>query len=102
MKSSRFWLFVYLSSVALIGSTAVGAPSKENKLSATPVKKTRPQIVKSVDDDLPVHTTDILDKHKDGDWLPALPKDPHLFREEMELPKRSKAELDAIEQEFKL
>lgn len=62
--------------------------------------KTKVAARKTTEDSIQIKTLDMLENHKKGDWLPNQPLDPHRFREEMELPKRTKAEMDALDQEL--
>lgn len=74
----------------MIGTTAVGATKK---LETKNTKKS------STEDEMQVDSRDLVEQHKSGDWLPRLKVDPHRFREDMALPKRSKAEMAEVDAE---
>ncbi len=43
-----------------------------------------------------INVSDMMENHKRGQWLPNPPLNPHRFREDMKLPKRTKAEMDKL------
>ncbi len=80
--------------ISVSAELAVAASSeKANKARAT-------SSIANKIEPLNLQTTDLLENHKTGDWLPKLPVDPQRFREEMKLPKRSKAEMEDIDKEL--